>query len=293
MRLDGRYIRYAHPLDGKRVVLTGATGGLGQVLCHYLAALGAELILVDRNPARAQALDEALAAEYPATRVTHLIVDMERMVDVRALCDRLAEMAVDVVILNAGAYAIERRRADSGYDNVFQINCVSPYYIARRLLPILRERGGRVVAVGSIAHNYSRTDDKDIDFASRKASSLLYGNAKRRLMGALYALFRDERAATLAVVHPGVTFTNITAHYPPWLFAIIKHPMRLIFSPVRTAALSILRGVCEPCGDCEWIGPRVFNVWGLPKKRRLRTIGAAEFAAIATHAEQMWQELNT
>ncbi len=293
MRLDRRYTRYAHSLDGKKVVLTGATGGLGQVLCRYLAALGAELILVDRNSARAQALDEALAAEYPATRVIHLIADMEHMADVRALCDRLAEMAVDVLILNAGAYAIERRCADSGYDNVFQINCVSPYYIARRLLPRLRERQGRVVAVGSIAHNYSRTDGKDIDFVSRKASSLVYGNAKRRLMGALYALFRDERAATLAVVHPGVTFTNITAHYPPWLFAIIKHPMRLIFSPVRTAALSILRGVFEGCGYHEWIGPRVFDVWGLPKKRRLHTIGAAESAAIAAHAEQMWQELNT
>lgn len=286
-------MRYAQRLDGKRVVLTGATGGLGQVLCRYLAALGAELILVDRNPERAAALDAGLATEYPATRVTHLIADMERMADVRALCDTLERMAVDVLILNAGAYVIECRRTDSGYDNVFQINCVSPYYMARRLLPQLRERQGRVVAVGSIAHNYSRTDDKDIDFTSRKASSLVYGNAKRRLMGALYALFRDERAATLAVVHPGVTFTNITAHYPPWLFAIIKHPMRLIFSPVRTAALSILRGVFEACGDGEWIGPRVFDVWGLPTKRRLHTIGAAESATIATHAEQMWQELNT
>ncbi len=274
------------------MVLTGATGGLGQVLCRYLAALGAELILVDRNSDRAAALDAALAAEYPAARVTHLIADMERQTDVRSLCDTLEEMAVDVLILNAGAYAIERRRADSGYDNVFQINCVAPYYMARRLLPHLRERGGRVVAVGSIAHNYSRTDVKDVDFTSKNASSLVYGNAKRRLMGALYALFRDERAATLAMVHPGVTFTNITAHYPPWLFAIIKYPMRLIFSPVRTAALSILRGVCEGCGDREWIGPRVFDVWGLPTKRRLRTIGDAELAAIAAHAEEMWQELN-
>ena len=286
-------MHYAHSLVGKRVVLTGATGGLGQVLCRYLAALGAELVLVDRNPSRAAALDAALVAEYPDVSVTHLIADMERMTDVCALCDTLAGMAVDVLILNAGAYAIERRRTDSGYDNVFQINCVSPYYIARRLLPQLRERQGRVVVVGSIAHNYSRTDDKDIDFTSRKASSLVYGNAKRRLMGALYALFRDERAATLAVVHPGVTYTNITAHYPPWLFAIIKHPMRLIFSPVRTAALSILRGVFEACGEGEWIGPRVFDVWGLPTKRRLRTIGAAESAAIATTAEQMWEQLNT
>ena len=75
----------------------------------------------------------------------------------------------------------------------------------------------------------------------------------------------------MSVVHPGITFTNITAHYPKWLFCIIKHPMKILFMPPRRAALSVLRGVFEPTAYGEWIGPRLFNVWGLPNTKTLRT----------------------
>ena len=78
------------------------------------------------------------------------------------------------------------------------------------------------------------------------------------------------------MVHPGITFTNITAHYPKWLFALIKHPMQVIFMPARRAALSVLKGVFESTAYGEWIGPRLFDVWGLPRKRKLHTFTAAE-----------------
>ncbi len=276
-------------LAGKRVAVTGSTGGLGTALCHYLAGLGASLILLDRNPRKAAALHEELMAAYPTLELTHITVDMEDMAAVRAACDRLETLAVDVLVLNAGAYAIPRHRCDTGYGNVFQINFVSPYYMTRRLLPVLRQRRGRVVAVGSIAHNYSKTDPADVDFSTRRAASQVYGNAKRHLMFALYELFREEREATLSVVHPGVTFTGITAHYPPWLFAIIKHPMKWIFMPVKKAALSLLYGLFEGCGYHEWIGPRLFHVWGLPKKHRLRTCSVKESHHIGETAERIWR----
>ena len=113
------------------------------------------------------------------------------------------------------------------------------------LLPVLRERGGRVVAVGSIAHNYSETDPADVDFSSRTRASRVYGNAKRYLMFSLYGLFENESNVSLAVCHPGITFTNITAHYPKAVFAIIKNPMKVIFMKPERACLSIVRGVFE------------------------------------------------
>ncbi len=278
-------------LAGKRVAVTGSTGGLGTALCHHLAALGASLVLLDRNPPKAAALHDALLAAHPSLPLTHITVDMEDMRAVRTACDRLEEIGVDVLIHNAGAYAIPRHRCDTGYDNVFQINFVSPYYMTRRLLPMLQQRQGRVVVVGSIAHNYSRTDPDDTDFSTRKAASKVYGNAKRYLMFSLYELFREKEGATLSVVHPGITFTNITAHYPPWLFAIIKHPMKRIFMPVKKAALCLLRGLFEGCGYHEWIGPRLFNVWGVPVKRRLHTCSADESRRIGKTAEEIWRKL--
>ena len=198
----------------------------------------------------------------------------------------------DVLIHNAGAYSIPRCLCDTGYDNVFQINFVSPYYMTCRLLPRLRERGGRVVAVGSIAHNYSVTDADDVDFRTRKKASLVYGNAKRYLMYALHELFRDEREATLAVAHPGITFTNITAHYPPLLFALIKHPMKVIFMSPRRAALSIVRGVFEMSPYRTWIGPVLLDVWGLPRVKKLRTAKDEEIERIDRVAREIYRALS-
>ena len=278
-------------LAGKRVAVTGSTGGLGTALCNHLASLGASLILLDRNPQKAAALHDSLLAAHPSLELTHITVDMEDMGAVRAACDRLEELGVDILVHNAGAYAIPRHRCDTGYDNVFQINFVSPYYMTRRLLPMLQQRQGRVVAVGSIAHNYSEIDLTDVDFSTRPAASKVYGNAKRYLMFSLYELFQGQEGATLSVVHPGITFTNITAHYPPWLFTIIKHPMKWIFMPVKKASLCLLRGLVVSCGYHEWIGPSLFQVWGLPVKRRLHTCTEEESHCIGETAEEIWKEL--
>lgn len=212
------------------------------------------------------------------------------MDSVRAACTALAPLHPQVLILNAGAYAIPRHRSTAGYDDVFQIDFVSPYYMVRALLPAMPD-GGRVVAVGSIAHRYSVSDPADVDFSTRRACSKVYGNAKRYLMAGLDALFRGQTRVTLAVVHPGVTFTNITAHYPKWLFALIRRPMQWIFMPPRVAALSLLRGVFCPCGDREWIGPWLLDVWGRPRRSRLRSLPPDECRRIGETAERIWQQL--
>lgn len=270
-------------LSGKTVAVSGATGGIGQHLCRYLAKLGANLVLMDRNRTKSEALKSRLQEEFPQVSVELITADMEDFASVKAAAEALCRITPYALILNAGAYAIPRHKCTTGLDNVFQINFFSPYFLARKM----QEIGTKVVAVGSIAHNYSKTDMTDFDFSSRKKASLCYGNAKRFLMFSLYGLF--EGGEGLAVTHPGITFTNITAHYPPWLFAIIQHPMKVIFMHPKRACLSILRGVFEDCGQNQWIGPRLFDIWGLPKKRTLRTCHAAEAERICQKAEGLFR----
>lgn len=273
-------------LVGKTVAVTGSTGGIGRELCRRLAGLGASLVLLDRNTLRSEAHRDELIAKYGVS-VTCIPIELEDVDSVRASAQRLARTGVDVIILNAGAYSIPRHKCSTGFDNVFQINFASQYLLVKELLPTLRERGGRVVAVGSIAHRYSKTDPDDVDFSTRKSAALAYGNSKRYLMFSLYELFRDEMCVTLSVTHPGITFTNITAHYPKVIFAIIRHPMKIIFMHPRKASLCVLRGVFEPCGYHEWIGPRFFNVWGMPAKKRLRSVSEEECRLIAEAAKDI------
>ena len=275
-------------LQGKKIAITGSTGGIGVELCSYIAHLGASLVLLDRNEERSNSHRDKLVNKY-GIDVKCYTVDLEDILSVDRAAQILVEEEIDIFIHNAGAYSIPRRTTSCGYDNVYQINFASPYYIIKKILPSLTERSGRVVIVGSIAHNYSKIDVTDIDFHTRNAASLVYGNAKRYLMYGLAELFREEKSASLSLTHPGITFTNITAHYPKVVFAVIKHPMKIIFMKPQYAALSILKGVFCTTEYGTWIGPWLFNVWGRPKKQRLNTSSSIECAKIAEISEVVYQ----
>ena len=286
MRIDKWLEKNTHRLSGKRVALSGSTGGIGGALCHHLASLGADLILIDRNIAKSKAFAEELRAKY-GVKVDHVTSDMADISSVKRSAGELLNFGVDYLILNAGAYSIPRRVLDTGYDNVFQINFISPYYLARRLLPSIRARGGRVIAVGSIAHGYAETDICDIDFKKRKKAALVYGNAKRYLTFALQNLSSGD----VIIAHPGISFTGITSHYPKLVFALIKYPMKLIFMKPERASLSVLYGVFAECKNECWIGPKIFDIWGMPRVKKLRTAGSEEKNRIVEVANKIYEEI--
>ncbi|MBR2885343.1 MAG: SDR family NAD(P)-dependent oxidoreductase [Clostridia bacterium] len=275
-------------LRGKTVAVSGATGGIGICVCEYLAYLGANIVCLDRNAQKSNKLIDNLKVKYPSLNAKHITVDLENMNQVKSVVESLRQIDIDYLILNAGAYKIPRHKCDTGFDNVFQINFVSPYYLARELAPLIKQKGGRIVAVSSIAHNYSKIDVNDIDFSTRSAASKVYGNAKRFLTFSLFGLFNNDE--TLSIVHPGITFTNITNHYPKLIFTLIKHPMKIIFMKPKKAALNIISGLFIGCKTNEWIGPKFFNVWGLPKKQKLNTASQYERDTICKITETIYKE---
>lgn len=278
-----------HSLEGKTVAITGSTGGLGLALTAHLVRLGANLILLDRNPSRSEENRARLLSIAPRASVVCITLDLVSFESVKTVTERLKITPLDIFIHNAGAYSIPRKICETGYDNVYQINFVSPYYMIRSLLPAMREKGGHVMVVGSIAHRYSKIDENDIDFHTRHRASLVYGNAKRYLMFSLYALFKHETKVTLAVTHPGITATNITAHYPKLVYALIKYPMRVIFMRPRRAVISLLAGVFSETKENEWLGPRFFDVWGLPCRARLSSVKKEEALTIAALADEIYK----
>ena len=288
MRTDAWMKQNMPSMAGKTVAISGATGGIGQELCRHLATLGASLLLLDRNSERSNAWIEKLKADFPTLNARHLRLDLADFDTVRSVTEELQKTTPDYLIFNAGAYHVPRYTTSVGHDNVFQINFLAPYYMARILLPSIKARCGRIVAVGSIAHNYSHIDINDVEFLTRSQSAKVYGNAKRFLMFSLFSLGEEN---TVTVAHPGITPTNITAHYPKVIYALIKHPMKVIFmSPLR-ASLSILAAMVQNAEKNEWFGPSLFDVWGLPKKKILRTCSAEEAAEICKIAEKMLADL--
>ena len=138
-----------YDLSGMRILLTGASGGIGQATARLCASLGAELVLTDRTPA--PVLLEALAGNGRNHRF--LACDVRSRSAVDALCAAMGP--VDAAILNAGVYPLsqwEEDRWDEDFDLAMQVNVRGPAHFARALLPGMKARGrGRIVVIGSIA----------------------------------------------------------------------------------------------------------------------------------------------
>lgn len=243
--------------------------------------------MADRNMEKSALLEEKLISEFPTASIKRILVDMADIPSVKSACEPLRNIKIDYLIHNAGAYKIPRTTLENGYDNVYNINFISPYYITKTLF----ENTAHTVVVGSIANYYSKVDKKDIDFRSRTASSLVYGNAKRYLMYAHFELFRQHPEKCLSITHPGITLTGITDHYPKWLFPIMKPIMRIIFMKPKTAALCILNGLFEETGPYTWIGPKLFNIWGKPHINKIKKANDDEIEFIYQTAEKIYDEM--
>ena len=275
-------------LLGKVVAISGATGGIGREICRHIASLGGNLITMDRNSERSLALCKEIEDEFSGVSASHIRLDLSDVESVRSCINEIKKNIPDYIILNAGAYHVPLCKCNTGYNNVFSINFVSPYLICRALHDAVAARGGRIVAVGSIANSYSKADGDDVDFSTRKKSSLIYGNAKRYLMYGLRELYGD---VTVSIAHPGITLTNITSHYPKLVFAMIKHPMKIIFMHPRSASLSIIAAMFSDISAHEWVGPRIFGIWGKPKVQGLKRISEKERSIILGECKKIAENI--
>ena len=289
MKFEKWLNKNCHNLKGKRVVVTGATGGLGREICDYLARLEADITLACRNKNLADGLAEDLKTKYPNINVDFVALDLSSLDSVKSCIEELKKYnGIDILINNAGVYNVPLKTLDSGYNNVFQINFVYTYYLTKQLLSELEKKeNSTCITLGSVAHNYSQIDVEDIDFSTRKKSSKIYGNSKRYLMFSLYELFRTSKV-NLAIVHPGVTLTNMTNHYPKAINWLVKIGIKLVFPTPKNATRSIIYGTNRATGYHEWIGPSVFNVWGSPKLSKLKTCSETESKQIFELAEKIY-----
>jgi short-subunit dehydrogenase len=168
-------------LTGARVLLTGASGGLGEAIARSLAERGAQLVLSGR---RADAL-EALALELSAEAVPCDLSD-------RAAVEHLADVAgaVDVLVANAGlpgSGTLLKLEQDE-IDRVLEVNLRAPIALARRLAPAMVERGrGQLVFVASFAGKLPSAGESTIytatKFGLRGFAHVLRAQMKRKNVG--------------------------------------------------------------------------------------------------------------
>lgn len=139
-------------LSGKRVLLTGAAGGLGETAARALAGRGATLVLSSRNEQQL----ERIARELPGTGHTVVVADLSADGAAEDVIARAGEF--DVLIVNAGrpgGWELADFPEDEIAD-VVRVNFEVPIRMARAAVPVLRDRGGgQLVFVASLAGKFA------------------------------------------------------------------------------------------------------------------------------------------
>lgn len=196
-------------LTGKRVIVTGATNGVGLGTSRALANAGAHVILAARNTELGAQRATEISAIGGATSVLKL--DLADLSSVRAFADLIDE-PVDILINNAGALTDRRTETVDGFEMTLGTNLLGPFALTNLLLPKVRSQ---IINVGSDAHRSATLHLDDLHLRRHKWTRLgAYAQSKLAVM--LWGLELDRRLRVAAaplvthLTHPGWVASNLS-----------------------------------------------------------------------------------
>ena len=190
-----------YDLEGKNVLVTGGSAGIGAALAEGFAARGATVGICARRTDRLEAVLARCRAHAPASRAW--TVDLSDLDALEGFASRAADEmgGIDVLVNNAG---IPKRRpvqvlTPAIVDELMRINYLSPVHLTLALLPGLIERGGRIVFVSSVAARLS--PPAEASYAATKAAISAWAECMK-------VDLRDTDVE-IHVVYPGVIDTEL------------------------------------------------------------------------------------
>ena len=297
-------------LQGKRILVTGVSAGLGIETARSLAAHGAHVVGAARDLTKAETatteVRKAAAANGGSFELVAL--DLASLKSVRACADELLKKAepFDVIIANAGVMATPFGNTMDGFETQFGTNHLGHFVLVNRIAPLIRA-GGRLINLSSAGHRISNVDLQDPNFERTPCEPLVaYGRSKTANI--LFAVAFDQRhrkrGVRAAAVHPGVIQTELGRYMDPSLLQNLiqqidkqltaegKGPFQWKTIP-QGAATSVWAGVVAPadgiggqyCENCHvgQIAPDHVTITGASE-------GVRAYALDPNTAEALWKK---
>jgi NAD(P)-dependent dehydrogenase (short-subunit alcohol dehydrogenase family) len=200
-------------MDGKVVVITGGTSGIGEVAAVELARLGARIILVARDRDRVARTLAQINAAGPGLAHRAVYANMASMAETRAVGRQIAEAEprVDVLINNAGALFNRRELSPDGLEMTFAVNHMAYFVLTQALRAVLvASAPARIVNTASGAHRGAQLDFDDLQSSRAYSGFAVYGRSK--LCNILFTRELSRRLAGAGVtansLHPGFVATR-------------------------------------------------------------------------------------
>lgn len=284
-------------LTGRRVLVTGAGGGLGLETCRALAVRGAEIVGTARDLEKARAAAAAVMGDFSGS-VELVNMDLASLHIVRHCAESLLSTGepFDVVVCNAGVMAIPEGKTEDGFETQFGVNHLGHFLLVNLIAPLLRS-GSRVIVLSSMAHRQADIDLDDPNFERKPYDPWVsYGASKTA--NVLFAVELDKRLQSRGIraasVHPGViTDTSLSRYLPEEEFAAYLNSDRDIHQRNKSipegAATTVWSAFVAPADDVGGRYCQDTQVSLTNDSDAVSSAGPRAYAMDAARAAELWK----
>lgn len=239
-------------LDGKTVIITGATSGVGKETAISLAEQNALLVLPVRNMEKGKKVKSEIEVESGNTGIYIMECDLASFDSIRNFAGEFKKRFrhLHVLINNAGTWENERKESVDGIEMTFAVNHLAPFLLTSLLLDVMQNSSpARIINVSSEAHRAVKMDFTDLEGKKKFSGFKAYGRSK--LANILFtrhlSSLLDENQITVNSLHPGGVATNLYDKLNPVLGWVAKKfmisPRKGAETPVYLASSSEVDGI--------------------------------------------------
>lgn len=201
-------------MEGKIVLITGSTSGVGLEALKRFASGKANIIMVCRNADKAKTIKTEIESSYKVS-VDYFIADFSDLSQVRNTAMDIIKKYphIDVLINSTGLHSTKKLYNKDGYELVFTVNHLSTFLFTQMLLPtMIASSPSRIIQVNSEGHRFNGLNINDLYFKKRLYTGLKsYGQSKTAQLYTVWQMAEDLKNTdvTINAMHPGGVKTNI------------------------------------------------------------------------------------
>lgn len=207
-------------VNGKNILITGSTSGIGREAALHLGNLGANVYIHGQNKEKGRQLEKHLQ-ERIGTKSRFFRSDFSKLNEVRATSDMLMEEIdeLDILINNAGGYFRGNKTGTDGIEYTFVVNYLSGFLLTLKLMPLLFNASNQSQIIFTSSSSHKAVDKFSLNDVENNTMNNWESYARSKLANIMFSIslaqrMNDNKILTSSV-HPGLILdTNFTRNIP-------------------------------------------------------------------------------